>query len=199
MIRSLLSRRSPLSRKVFKKGLLWLGTLTTAVFLVIFHRHKQVGVVVVPNSRSITYSPNALSAIQDLHNAFSKHRLDSLARHYSKTYRQNIPFPHIVMDGVFPNSFLHFVRQEMSQEPTQQGCIEGSSQCFYDISSQYKKSTLDDEAKMGFYTRMLFEKMKGSTFVTFFLEQLSGIDGLIPDPHFRGSGIHLTAPGGTWE
>ncbi|GAX21769.1 hypothetical protein FisN_31Lh056 [Fistulifera solaris] len=196
MFRSLSSRRVPLFRHVLKKGLLlWLGTFTAALFLVAFHRNKQVGVVVVPSSKSITYSPDALSAIQDLHNALAKHRLDSLARLYSKTYRQNIPFPHIVMDGVFPESYLHSVRQEVSQELTQQGCIEGSSQCFHDISSQYKKSTLDDEAKMGFYTRMLFEKMKGSTFVTF-LEQLSGIRGLIPDPHFRGSGIHLTAPGG---
>jgi hypothetical protein len=196
MIRSLSSRRPPLSRNVSKKGLLWLGTLIAALFLVVFHHDKPVGVVVVPSST--IDSSDAFSAIQDLHDALSQHRLDSLARLYSKPYRQNTPFPHIVMDGVFSEMYLRLVQQELSREPTQHGCIEGSSQCFHDISSQYKKSALDNEAKMGFLTRMLFEKMKGSTFVTF-LEQLSGIDGLIPDPHFRGSGIHVTAPGGTWD
>ena len=37
--------------------------------------------------------------------------------------------------------------------------------------------------------------MKTSTFVTF-LQDLSGINNLIPDPHYRGAGIHVTGQGG---
>jgi hypothetical protein len=41
------------------------------------------------------------------------------------------------------------------------------------------------------YTSLLLLVMKSSTMVRF-LEQLSGIQNLIPDPHFFGSGLHFT-------
>ena len=51
---------------------------------------------------------------------------------------------------------------------------------------------------MGPYTRMLFAFMKSSSFILF-LEELTGIKGILPDPHYRGSGLHITAPGGYLE
>lgn len=44
-------------------------------------------------------------------------------------------------------------------------------------------------------TRTLFSFLKSSTFIQF-LEKLTGISDIIPDPHFRGSGIHQTLSGG---
>ena len=44
---------------------------------------------------------------------------------------------------------------------------------------------------MGIYTRLLFHVMKSSTMVRF-LEELSGIKHIVPDPHFFGSGLHFT-------
>ena len=40
--------------------------------------------------------------------------------------------------------------------------------------------------------------MKSSTFVSF-LEKLTGIQDIIPDPHYRGSGVHQTLPGGNLD
>lgn len=51
---------------------------------------------------------------------------------------------------------------------------------------------------MGTYTRVLFSFLKSSIFTTF-LQDLSGISNIIPDPHFRGSGLHFTSTGGSLD
>lgn len=48
---------------------------------------------------------------------------------------------------------------------------------------------------MGDATRMLLYSFNSSTFITF-LEILTGIDGIIPDPHFEGGGLHQIERGG---
>ena len=48
---------------------------------------------------------------------------------------------------------------------------------------------------MGDYTRQLFVTLRSQHFVRF-LETLSGVSGLIPDPGYEGSGVHLTGDGG---
>lgn len=148
----------------------------------------------VSSSSSGSQHDDTLQAIQDLHVALSKERLQKIAYDYSSVYRKNLPFPHVAIDGIFPESFLKLVLQELA-EPGKDGCIDQSSSCFK-AASQQMKSSIDEEEKMGMFTRMLFDKMKGSTFVQF-LEELSGIDNIIADPHYRGSGLHFTAPGGT--
>jgi len=51
---------------------------------------------------------------------------------------------------------------------------------------------------MGLYARVFFGFLKSSTWVKF-LEQLSGIPNIIPDPHYHGSGLHITASGGSLD
>ena len=48
---------------------------------------------------------------------------------------------------------------------------------------------------MGPTTRLLLSQFNAATFVNF-LEQLTGISGLIPDPHFFGGGMHTIEAGG---
>ncbi|NJM87615.1 MAG: 2OG-Fe(II) oxygenase [Hydrococcus sp. RU_2_2] len=44
-------------------------------------------------------------------------------------------------------------------------------------------------------TRLLLYQMNGATFVNF-LEKLTGIEGIIPDPHLVGGGLHQIERGG---
>jgi len=48
---------------------------------------------------------------------------------------------------------------------------------------------------MGPQTRQTFAFLKSSIFVQF-LEHLTDVTGILPDPNYRGSGVHMTAPGG---
>ena len=77
------------------------------------------------------------------------------------------------------------------------GCIPGAERCF-DLPEENKKSSINTDERLGTYTRILFSFLKSNTF-TKFLEDLSGIPNLLPDPHFRGSGLHFTATGGSLD
>jgi hypothetical protein len=48
---------------------------------------------------------------------------------------------------------------------------------------------------MGVKTRNFLYQLNSSTFITF-LEELTGIEGIIPDPHFAGGGLHQIETGG---
>jgi hypothetical protein len=52
-----------------------------------------------------------------------------------------------------------------------------------------------NEEGIGDYTRFLLYQFNSAPFVSF-LEQLTGINGLLPDPHFWGGGLHQIEPSG---
>jgi Rps23 Pro-64 3,4-dihydroxylase Tpa1-like proline 4-hydroxylase len=106
------------------------------------------------------------------------HRLD---------YAQAAPFPHVVIDDFLPPALLKSVLHEFPQvNSVQWQTFENSAE---------KKLASTHELQMGELTRFLLYQLNSSTFLTF-LEQLTGIDGLIPDPHFVGGGLHQIERGG---
>lgn len=140
----------------------------------------------------------------ELLDALSPAKLDALLADGNMTakFARGTPFPHIVLDGLFPPAALELVMREHPEGTTRKGCAAAASKCFKEGRRrkhvdyvQHLKGVVDQEADMGPGLRLLFSMLKGSVFVNF-LEQLSGVTGLLPDPHYRGSGLHLTAPGG---
>ena len=110
-------------------------------------------------------------------------------------YRAAEPFPHTVIDGVFPSCLLEAVAAELPEEvDVMRGCVKGASRCFR-APNEKGKSQITSEKQMGNATRLMFATMRSAPFVRF-LEAVSGIDELVPDPAYHGSGVHLTAPGG---
>jgi len=133
------------------------------------------------------------SVIEELYNALSATRLQRIADQYQEAYASASPFPHIAIDGIFPDRILQQVVQENPESLVDgsSGCIKSAQSCFHE-SVQNGKSAIEDEELMGLYTRILFGALKSSNFIAF-LERLSGITSLIPDPHYRGSGLHFTS------
>ena len=60
---------------------------------------------------------------------------------------------------------------------------------------QYLKRYIRDDTQMGVVTRLVFAVLRSPPFVDF-LARLSGISGLLPDPVYAGSGVHITGVGG---
>lgn len=58
-----------------------------------------------------------------------------------------------------------------------------------------KKLASTSELQMGGNTRFLLYQLNSSIFLSF-LERLTGIDGIIPDPYFVGGGLHQIEKGG---
>ncbi|KAL7514221.1 hypothetical protein ACHAXN_013248 [Cyclotella atomus] len=134
--------------------------------------------------------------VKELFDALSPEKLRQLSTKFKSTYASAQPFPHIAIDDIFPLSIIQKVIQEHPESSLKDGCIPGSM-CFR-AKTQSMKSGIDTDERMGTYTRLLFSFLKSSMF-TKFLEDISGISNLLPDPHFRGSGLHFTATGGNLD
>ncbi|KAM3097035.1 2OG-Fe(II) oxygenase [Phormidesmis sp. 146-35] len=113
--------------------------------------------------------------------------LESLVLRYRDIYAQANPFPHVVIDDFLPTSVLNDVLNEFPKVSS----IEWKK---FDNTAE-KKLASTHERQMGDMTRFLLYQLNSSTFLNF-LEQLTGIEGLIPDPHFVGGGLHQIERGG---
>ncbi len=113
--------------------------------------------------------------------------LDRLAEQYSEQYQNNHPFPHIVIDDFLPPEILEAILDEYpAPDDIDWKSFENKSE---------KKLASTSEQQMGPMTRFLLYQLNAETFINF-LEKLTGIEGLVPDPHFIGGGLHQIEAGG---
>lgn len=112
-----------------------------------------------------------------------------------KDYKLMSPFPHMYIDDLFPLDVLHSVIAEIPDKPpAKDGCIQNGQRCF-NSGVEKSKNAIDNDIYHGPATAALFAFLKSSMFIKF-LEKLTGIEDIIPDPHYRGAGIHQTLTGG---
>lgn len=96
-------------------------------------------------------------------------------------YAANVPFPHIAIDHLFPDETLNSVLRDFPSG-------QNTSWRHFDNPNE-KKSGFDYRAALDRDVRD-FLYFLNSARVLEFLEALTGIDGLIPDPYFGGAGPH---------
>lgn len=102
-------------------------------------------------------------------------------------YQAARPFPHIVIDNLFPQDMLEQVREVF---PRPDGI-------------EWRRFDNAEEKKLGFwhtceidpYLYDFLQAMNAPPMLKF-LETLTGIEGLVPDPYFGGAGLHQILPGG---
>lgn len=109
----------------------------------------------------------------------------TLGEEKAAQYQSGEPYHHICIDDFLPMEIIEKVRDDIQEMP------EGKS---FDapaekLKTQYSPDRLPD------YTRHLFQAFNSRAFIQF-LEEMTGIKGLIPDPYFMGAGIHKTLNGG---
>ena len=101
-------------------------------------------------------------------------------------YRRADPFAHIVLDGLFPTELLRTVAREISEdEVSPEKNVYGS----------FLKRRNSDIAALPPTTRRLVQDLNSPAFIEF-LEALTGVENLIPDPHLEGGGVHQIGAGG---
>ena len=113
--------------------------------------------------------------------------LKRIVKRESQQYREAPPFPHLVIDDFADAGILRRVASEVA-------AMDRSSWHRTTTERERKLST-EDESAFGPYTRRVFTALNSGMLVTF-LEELTGIDGLIADPHLRGGGLHEIERGG---
>lgn len=122
---------------------------------------------------------------------FDRKRLRALALERRDAYRDARPYPHAVFDGflgepiaralarVFPGpEHPGFMRRDYREQSARLGQLQRTG--FEGVDGAL---------------RHLLAELSGMAFLDF-LSALTGSEGLIPDPHFRGAGLSLTLPGG---
>ncbi len=119
-------------------------------------------------------------------NAVDWDKLTQLAAACSAQYRAAQPFPHIVLDGLFSEALLD---QAIAELPGVEANWTG-----YDTVNERKK-VCSDTAAFGPTAETIAHALNSSRFVHF-LESLTGIAGLIPDPHMHAAGYMKVPAGG---
>src|SRR5262245_5566661 len=114
-------------------------------------------------------------------------RLNAIAEKNRNAYATADPCPHVVIDHFLPEEALDLVRAEIPR-PNEIRWIE-----FDDARG--KKLASKAEMQLGAATRFMLYQLNSSILIDF-LEKLTGIEGLIPDPYFWGGGVHQIVRGG---
>jgi Rps23 Pro-64 3,4-dihydroxylase Tpa1-like proline 4-hydroxylase len=114
-------------------------------------------------------------------------RLDDLAKSGAHAYQMADPFPHAVIDDFLPENLLNLVENAFPDPET----------------LRWYKFRAPNERKLSFSQIERLEPVirdllcfLNSSPVLRFLEVLTGIPGLISDPHYSGGGLHQIEPGG---
>jgi hypothetical protein len=117
----------------------------------------------------------------------SPEKLASLARELSNQYATADPFPHIVIDDFLPAAALRKVAETFPKA--------GEIDWHRSVNPRQKKLAAEDETLINEDARWLLYQLNSATFMKF-LEMLTGIEGLLPDPYFAGGGLHQIERGG---
>lgn len=113
-------------------------------------------------------------------------KLAALAKENKESYAAALPFAHSAFDGVFSEEVLNDIITEFEQ-------VDSG---WREFESKYeKKLQMNKDENLPPVTRAFIHNLNSGPFIDF-LEQLTGIKGLIPDPHLEGGGLHKTERGG---
>jgi Rps23 Pro-64 3,4-dihydroxylase Tpa1-like proline 4-hydroxylase len=118
---------------------------------------------------------------------FQEEHYEQQAERHRQEYATAQPFPHIVLDNFLPTEICEKLLEEF---PTP----EEIEWLRFERHHSKKLATRGDD-QFGEHTRALMHQMNGAAFLQF-LETLTGIKGLIPDPYLEGGGLHQIERGG---
>lgn len=109
-----------------------------------------------------------------------------IGRKYASEYQSHEPYHYICIDDFLPLSVARTVREE--------ALAQGEKGPEYSSPQEHLKTSYNPDTLPAF-SRAVFNALNSQSFIRF-LEEMTGIKGLIPDPYFHGAGIHRTNNGG---
>lgn len=107
-------------------------------------------------------------------------------KQYTAQYQAGKPYHYIGIDNFLPLEVAEKVYEEAlatDQKPPEHSSAQEH------LKASYNPDILPE------YTRLVFNALNSQSFIRF-LEEMTGINGLITDPYFKGGGIHRTSNGG---
>ena len=131
-------------------------------------------------------APPAVYPINDESLLIGADQARDIGKQYATKYQSALPYPHICIDGFLPDAVLKHVLADLKALP--------EAEDSFNRAQEFKKTSYLPE-RLPDYSKNLFYAFNSRPFILF-LEQMTGINGLIPDPFFSGAGIHEVGNGG---
>jgi len=118
---------------------------------------------------------------EDLRNLFSEERFEKLATELSTGYSAAQPFPHIVTDDFLPAALADRLLEEFPDP----------SKIAWDRQANPRSKKLSTEVldEVSPFTAQVLQSFN-TPHALRFLERLTGIPALVPDPYYTGGGLH---------
>lgn len=120
---------------------------------------------------------------------FDLNRLDRIASEDGPRFRAAEPYPHVVIDRFLKPDAAERLADAFPAAGEDVGWDQYAAAGF-----EVKMGTAHEE-RFPEPLRTAIHQLNAGPFVRF-IERLSGIDHLLPDPHLAGGGLHLTRAGG---
>jgi Rps23 Pro-64 3,4-dihydroxylase Tpa1-like proline 4-hydroxylase len=105
----------------------------------------------------------------------------------SETFKNNEPFPHLVFEGLFSPVLLELMYEDFNH-------LKKDELRVYNNMNEKKMGTLPF-TRLGHASELYFQTVHSAPFINF-LEQITGIEGLIIDPGLSNGGLHAIPTGG---
>lgn len=120
--------------------------------------------------------------------------LEDRAKELHDGYAAAKPFPHAVIDNFLPDDIAEAVHEAFPQ-PDAPFWLDWKKR---DTVHQPLKQGIGTAGRLAGAPPVIHNAMSAFNSYPFinFLEKLTGIEGLIPDPHLHGGGLHQILPGG---
>jgi Rps23 Pro-64 3,4-dihydroxylase Tpa1-like proline 4-hydroxylase len=142
-----------------------------------------------PTVQAIT--PSDTSVMNALLSDQFTQKLETLAQAKAEEYKANQPYPHIYFDNFLPVEVAEAALRDFP-EPK-----EVAWHSYKDVN-QHKKLAFDAVEKLPQSIRDVLYFLNTRPMLKF-LETLTGIQSVLPDPHYVGGGLHQIRPGGLLE
>jgi Rps23 Pro-64 3,4-dihydroxylase Tpa1-like proline 4-hydroxylase len=124
---------------------------------------------------------------------FDKKKYNLLAKKKARQYQNAKPFPHIQITNFLNNSIINKLQKKFPHYNNKRLWID-HKKFGRNINTNFKRAN-HDERFFPIIFREFIREANSRQFLLF-LETISGIHGLIPDPYLVGGGLHVCKSGG---
>jgi Rps23 Pro-64 3,4-dihydroxylase Tpa1-like proline 4-hydroxylase len=102
-------------------------------------------------------------------------------------FKNNVPFQHLILEDLFSPKLLELVNSDFDR-------LNWSDWRRYDNANERKRGSAP-KTRFGHASQLYFNTIHSGVFIDF-LEQVTGITGLVPDPALFAGGLHEIPTGG---
>lgn len=116
-------------------------------------------------------------------------KLDAISQKYASEYQSASPFPHIALDDFIDSGLVQQLIKKFPALKEKPGQTPEAVMTDTGKHPQPNKLWLSNQIGVAPIFRQLYWELNSAPFINF-LENLTGIKNLLPDPHMAGGGVH---------